>query len=217
MVNVFLTPAQCRMARALLDWTQPELAERCGLAVMTISKFEKEEGTAVPEVRTLQKITTVFEIAGVVFTDAGGVEPKSNFVTVLEGKDVNNAILDDVYETMKNKKGAEVLIAGLSEVDADQKEKYAFLQAHLKRLKAAGITERILINKGDRNIVAPAEWYRYVPQGQFDNAPFQIYDNKIVMKEWGEKERMLIIEHSNFANTLRNMFNIVWDQSEPVK
>lgn len=35
-----ITPAQCRAARALLDWTQDDLAERAGVSRGTIRGFE---------------------------------------------------------------------------------------------------------------------------------------------------------------------------------
>jgi len=204
------------MARALLNWTQPELAERCNLAVMTISKFEKGDLGARPEARTLDKIASVFEVAGVSFTEAGGVEPRDNLVTVLEGEDVNYRVLDDIYYSLKDKKGAEVLIAGLTEVDKTKdKAKYDFLVAHLKRLQEAGITERMLIQEGDTNLVAPEHWYRYIPKDKFTNTPFQIYGNRIAMKEWGDTQRIVIIEHERFAATLRNLFNLVWEQAKP--
>ncbi|WP_426434885.1 helix-turn-helix transcriptional regulator [Bradyrhizobium genosp. P] len=36
-----ISPGQCRAARALLDITQPELAELAGLGISTIIDFEK--------------------------------------------------------------------------------------------------------------------------------------------------------------------------------
>jgi DNA-binding XRE family transcriptional regulator len=38
--RLILTPAQCRAARALLNWTQPFLAEAAGLSKSTIIDFE---------------------------------------------------------------------------------------------------------------------------------------------------------------------------------
>ena len=204
------------MARALLNWTQPELAERCGLAVMTVSKFEKGDPDARPEARTLRKIATVFEIAGVSFTGQGGVEPCDNLLTVLEGEDANYRILDDIYHSLKDT-GGEILIAGLTEVDESDKERYDFLVGHLERLQEAGITERILIEEGDTNFVAPPDWYRYLPKDKFNNTPFQVYGNRIAMKEWGPPQRIVVIEHPRFAATLRNLFDLVWEQATPVQ
>jgi transcriptional regulator with XRE-family HTH domain len=40
-IRYSITPGQCRAARALLDITQPELAEAAGLGLSTIVDFEK--------------------------------------------------------------------------------------------------------------------------------------------------------------------------------
>ena len=44
-----MNPAQCRAARALLDWTQPRLAEAAGLGLSTVVDFEKERRAVSPE------------------------------------------------------------------------------------------------------------------------------------------------------------------------
>ena len=36
-----ITIGQCRAARGLLDWTQQDLAEACGLSKTAINNFEK--------------------------------------------------------------------------------------------------------------------------------------------------------------------------------
>lgn len=216
LTQFLLSPAQCRMARALLNWTQPELADRCSLAPMTISKFEKEDLKYRPEARTLKKITAVLEIAGIAFTANGGVEPHHNLVTVLEGDDANAQVLEDIYTKFKDK-GGEVLIAGLTEVEKTNTEAYEFLQGHLKRLQAAKITERILIEEGDTNIVAPSHWYRYLPKGKFTNTPFQLYGDNLALIEWGPPQKVILIKHPLFAQTFRNLFNVVWEQAAQVQ
>jgi transcriptional regulator with XRE-family HTH domain len=37
-----MTPSQCRAARALIDWTQPDLAEASRLGLSTVVDFERE-------------------------------------------------------------------------------------------------------------------------------------------------------------------------------
>jgi len=43
-----MTPAQCRAARALLNWTQPKLAEKAALGLSTVVDFERERRDVSP-------------------------------------------------------------------------------------------------------------------------------------------------------------------------
>jgi transcriptional regulator with XRE-family HTH domain len=66
-----ITPAQCRAARGLLDWTQQELADEAGVGVVTVRQLEA--GDAAPRRATLHVIARAFEMAGVeLINDAGG-------------------------------------------------------------------------------------------------------------------------------------------------
>lgn len=72
-----LTPAQCRMARAALQWSVNEAAAAAGVSYRTIVRLENEQrdiqGEKVAEIRR------AFERAGVRFldegVDTGGVVP----------------------------------------------------------------------------------------------------------------------------------------------
>jgi transcriptional regulator with XRE-family HTH domain len=61
------TPAQCRAARALLNWSQADLSEASSVATKTIADFEREERN--PYERTLADIRQAFEIAAIEFTN----------------------------------------------------------------------------------------------------------------------------------------------------
>nr|WP_306235693.1 helix-turn-helix transcriptional regulator [Bradyrhizobium sp. Bra64] len=65
MVNNLLTPAQARAARAWLNWSKRELAERAAVSEKTIVRFEQEKSLPYPV--TLGKLRTAFEGAGVCF------------------------------------------------------------------------------------------------------------------------------------------------------
>ncbi|MEO3472316.1 helix-turn-helix transcriptional regulator [Roseomonas sp. CAU 1739] len=68
-----LTPPQCRAARALLDWTQGELARRAAVSPGTVRGFECSRH--VLHRATLAAIRQAIEAAGVVLLDpdaAGG-------------------------------------------------------------------------------------------------------------------------------------------------
>lgn len=58
-----ITPAQCRAARALLDWSQQDLAKAAHLGLSTIRDFEK--GRRVPTHNNLRGIKLALEEGGV--------------------------------------------------------------------------------------------------------------------------------------------------------
>lgn len=66
-----MTPAQCRAARALIRWTQDDLAAatKGGVSAVSIRQFEAEKTT--PRQLTVEALQAALEGAGVVFTDRG--------------------------------------------------------------------------------------------------------------------------------------------------
>ncbi|RWP06706.1 transcriptional regulator [Mesorhizobium sp.] len=68
-----MTPSQCRAARALLDWTQPNLADAAKLGLSTVVDFEKQRRKTISEdAKTAMR--TALEAAGVEFIDGTGVK-----------------------------------------------------------------------------------------------------------------------------------------------
>ena len=68
-----ITSGQCRAARALLDLTQPELAEAAGLGLSTIVDFEKSRrDVSRAAVHAMQ---TALEKAGIQFIAKNGGGP----------------------------------------------------------------------------------------------------------------------------------------------
>ena len=73
-----LMPAQCRAARALLDWSRDELAARSGVSKRALGSFEAGHTAMIPS--GLRAVVATFEDAGIVFT-AHGVELKPASLT----------------------------------------------------------------------------------------------------------------------------------------
>jgi hypothetical protein len=68
-----MAPAQCRAARALLDWTQPRLASRAEIGLSTVVDFERARRLVSTEARAA--IQRALEAAGVIFTPENGDGP----------------------------------------------------------------------------------------------------------------------------------------------
>jgi predicted transcriptional regulator len=68
-----ITPAQCRAARGLIDWSQMELAERASVGIVTIRQLEA--GVHAPRRSTLDVVQRALEAAGVEFIDENGGGP----------------------------------------------------------------------------------------------------------------------------------------------
>jgi transcriptional regulator with XRE-family HTH domain len=63
-------PEHCRAARALLNWSQAELAQRARVAKQTLADFER--GARSPYPRTLADIRAALEAEGIEFTNGDG-------------------------------------------------------------------------------------------------------------------------------------------------
>ena len=69
----WITPEQCRGARALLDMTQPKLASASGLGLSTVVDFEKSRRPVSKE--AVQAIGKALKDAGVEFIEENGGGP----------------------------------------------------------------------------------------------------------------------------------------------
>jgi transcriptional regulator with XRE-family HTH domain len=68
-----MTPAQCRAARGLLDWTQQNLAKAAGLLLSPVVRFER--GGRAVAAGAVQAMKRAVEKAGVEFISENGSGP----------------------------------------------------------------------------------------------------------------------------------------------
>jgi transcriptional regulator with XRE-family HTH domain len=61
--------AQIRAARALLGWSQDQLARRAGVGLATLQRIEQNEGIVKGNFSTILKIQKALEQAGVHFME----------------------------------------------------------------------------------------------------------------------------------------------------
>lgn len=202
-----VTSAQIRAGRALLDWSQEELANSTGLSIATIRKIES--GSISPRDTTMGSIIRAMEQANIEFAPSMGVRLKNSEITVIEGDDAYLRLLDDVYHTLKEQKG-EVLIW-----NADNSVSPESVINSEIRMKRAGIRFRYLIEEGDTYIYSPLDEYRWVPKEFFRNNVQEIYGNKVALSVYPnmttqQSKSVIIIESAPLAESMRNAFNFMW-------
>ncbi len=215
-----IEPRQIRAARALLTWSQSDLAKASGIAVSSIKNVENDITVARRD--TLADIQEAIEKAGVEFLPNAGVRMKEQTITVMRGKDGYWNLLDDVYHTLV-KSGGEVCILGLDEtevsnaLDHSSDEGVEKLANHVARLEKNRLTERLIIRRGDKNIVAPLSWYRCIPEQYFSPCPLYVYGDKIAILYLGPPFKAVIYDNPEIARALKKLFDFVWDKSEAIK
>lgn len=215
MTQLFITSAQCRMARALLNWSQPELAERCDLSVMTVSKFEKEGLDYRPEARTLEKIASVLSNKGLEFTSGDGVKKKENSIHVYEGKKGFWDFYDDIYETAKEI-GGEFCVNNVSEkvFESWLQEKAESYKKNMAALPNK-IHMKIIVEEED-NFFTATEYaeYRWAKKEKFSNASFYVYGNKLAILLFEpENVFVYVIDEKRIADEYRKQFGTLWEQA----
>lgn len=208
-----ITPAQCRAARALLNWSQPELAERCDIHVQTISNFEKESST--PSRTTLDKITNVFQESKIVFTEDEGVKKQQSIISQYHGAEGFRRFMDDVYYTAKVHGGEFCLL----NAKPDNWIKWLgeeWMEHHSKRMAALGdkIIFKITAREGDYNFISRqfAE-YRWVSINTWNQHSYYAYGDKIAFINFdNDNVDILVLTHPHFSKTHKFLFNLVWNQ-----
>jgi transcriptional regulator with XRE-family HTH domain len=210
---------QIKAARAMLDWSQKLLAEKCGISEPTVKMIENGRINSTPD--TLGRIQDTLENAGLEFLPQKGVRFRDDLITVIERMDEQDNIflrlLDDVYYCLKKEANPELLYSfvdnSLSPREVTEKEKF---------LRSSGIRMRSLIKYGDKNLFYPADEYRYLPKGHYVNNPTLVYGNNFATivnrnARAGTAEHIIIIRDKTIALTKRTEFEIIWSVGEQPK
>lgn len=125
---------QVRAARALLGWSQDDLARASGVSVATIRRLEPGAGNVEANQDTISKIAQALEDAGVHFFDSNEAETASGIGVVLKSRSDE----DQIYFVNKNLEEAQAAVRAClpyvkgSEVEGNVKELLEGLDAALK-------------------------------------------------------------------------------------
>lgn len=206
------TIEQIRAARALLGWSQGELAEQSGLSQTGIARIEN--GSNQPNSTTLDKITTAFDRADIEFIEQSGVKKRDGEIRTLRGRDGFITLMDEVYNVAENDGGEICLFNGIPAkfyewLGKDWYDRHATRMDQVKD----NFKLKIIVKEGEDLFIANefAE-YRLFPQELFNEQTFYAYGNNLAFLHFKEDNLIIrIMDEANFTRSFKVLFDIAWN------
>ncbi len=209
---MILECSQIRAARALLNWSQSDLAKAAQMANSSIKNVENENTSARRE--TILQIKDALESNGIEFLPGSGVKLKTDEVTTIYGRSATVALYESLYTSAHASADREILVLGLDEAFAAQYDGLARSEEHNARLKSAGITQKILANEGATEFLIEPSCYRLLPRERFGKTvPVYIYGDKVATYTGTLRRRTIIIEDKAVAQLQRAVFYSLWNDA----
>ncbi len=209
-----ITTFQIKAARALLDWTQADLARASGMHLNVINNIER--GTTNPRQGTLEKLQAALEAQGIALIASRGVELRRDTVTVTkhEGDNFLRALTTDMLACLHA--GDEVLstladIRNFSAHDADAGKDW---QAQKDR---GGFNERLITRDMPGFYPRHSEHYRVVSPDALGPVDTIVYADRVAHIFWTARETV-ILKNQDLSTTQRRIFETLWQSGhEPVR
>ncbi len=202
-----ITAKQIRASRALLGWSQQDLADAVGLSKPTIVDAERDGHQ--PRAETLALIQNACEDKGLEFITRG-VRERDDILTVYEGADCALSFLDNVEKSLRNSENKEILYYA-----ADQSRSTEDSMKRFISMKDSGITSRYLIKDGDSHIMVDLSQYRWMPDKLWLDS-----DTKVIFAEtvayaitWQAQPKIIMLKDKRIAMAEKNIFDFVWEIS----
>ncbi len=206
------TIEQIRAARALLGWSQSDLADHADLSQTGIARIEN--GTNNPNSTTLEKITSAFDRADIEFLGTSGLRKRSDEVKILRGREGFVEFMNDVYETAK-KVGGEICL-----FNAKPSNWYKWLgedwyQAHAKRMRELqnNFEFKATVCEGEQLLIGQSFGeYRWFPKEMYNEQSFYAYGDKIGFLQFKDDNlKIVVLSSHDFTEGFKALFNIAWD------
>jgi len=203
-----LKARQIKAARALLDWSQIDLANTSGLSIATIRKIES--GHISPRGKTMGSIEASLSDAGVEFSGSNGVKLRDDLIITMEGNDCYERFIESIHHSLKEY-GGEYLLMHSDMTRASQREIDTILL-----MRKMGVKFRWLAEEGDTYIPFPLEETRWVPPKYFKPNLHVIYGDNIAICIYPDSKmrtmsKVVVIRNKYLADAMRNDFNFLWD------
>lgn len=214
---MYITAAQIRAARGMLDWSRDELAQASGVSSGTIRNLES--GNLSPREKTTVGIRRAFEAAGISFLEGEGIRRERMDVKVIDGFDSCEVFFDTVLHTIK-RKGGELL--GVFKSQETMIKSFASNNdLALSRLESISVHSDIrCVLAGMEGAAMPIQKCktRIAPRNSAGPSAYFVYGNRqaLVHKDKNGDHKFIILNDIEIALSARECFFGLWETGEPL-
>ncbi len=203
---------QIRAARALLNWSQSDLAERAGLSQTGIARIES--GVNQPNLQTMERIETALRLAGIDFMGDHGVDRRSNTLLTLSGQSGLRQLYDDIYMALKYE-GGDFLLNNVSQKLWEDSVGIDYATTHRDRMrKLKNFKMQAILREGDSFLtISDYCEYRWAHEHLYDTVTFCLYSNKmaLIIFEHTIPVTIHIIQNDVVCAAYKKQFQALWD------
>lgn len=204
------TIEQIRAARALIGWSQGDLAEQADLSQTGIARIEN--GTNKPNSQTLAKIQAAFDKANVEFIDDNGVKKRTGEIRTLTGQSGFRELHEDLYQTAKQEGGSLYLLNAVPKLVIDALGS-DYVEMHKERMKLIrdNYDYKVIVEEGE-DIFFGSDYceYRWMPSDLFVGSSAYIYGHKYAIVNYSDPVNIMLISNKAFTEAQKKIFDAVW-------
>lgn len=216
-MHQIIRAGQIKAARAILDWSQEDLAQKTGLALNTIRNLET--GSISPREKTVSVIRQAVEKAGLEFIEPAGVRLRMEEINVHHGPESHEMLLEDMLQTTQKTDGEIAVIIKTQEMLAQSfgVTNRADLN-RLDRLNAVASVKCLLLDTSAPPFPMPRVQFRAIRMDYSTPTPYFVYGNKhaLVLSEGRAQFRFIVFTWPSLAHSYRSHFHALWDKAEPL-
>lgn len=212
-----ITRLQISAARALLEWTQDDLAQASGVSKDMISKIES--GKSAGSLKSIQSVEDALLVGGLQFTEKGGVEHAQETIKIHKGQKGFQDFMTDVYETCRDI-GGDIYVTNVDENLFDKWAGEDFItNTYLKKMHALPEGQfkfHTILSEGDSYEAANTySEYRTIPTEYWSPHSTYIYGNKMANIIFTENDVLVrVYDQKDFVDTQRKTALFIWNHAK---
>jgi len=212
-----ISSGQIKAARALLDWSQEDLAHASGLSIATVRKLEL--GHMSPRHSTTRVIRQSIEDAGLEFIEPDGVRRCHEDVTIYQGADGIADFLNDIQQTIRTRSGEIVIVVGAETVlfSSEDMDNHCRQFGQIIGKNSSATVKCLLTDVCDMPLSTPHLEFRSISKNYVDPISFTVYGDKhaMIVPGTGVSSKIISVRSVLAAQAARRQFYSMWEMATP--